>query len=827
MDKINSNLSSDECIPAFEPDGKFHHYKRGVKSPSSSHVWAIAWEWEYNGKNYEYAKVGDWRTGATFVERSYNPSNETTRSKTFARKQITALEETIAEEREEKHETCVNKWKPIFESCFSSDNLHDYLALKKITSNFCGRISGDNLLVPIYHPDHDFVGVQQVFKKDGKYHKFFSKGIRIKGSFTKINDFDIANTSLLYLTEGFATGCSVHMATKKPTVAAFNCHNLIPTIASIRLINPSVKIIIAADDDHDNPKNPGKFAAVKAAKQFSNVIYRLPNFENNDGLTDFNDLHVNETLDVVTDQLNTNNADFISIIPLGHKDANYFYINTQTNEVFSWPPAQHVQNNFLSQAPAKYWGQKFGYKTDSTQPDWALVSEKLFVEQRAAGFFEHENIRGIGAWIDKNKMVYNTGKHLLIDGVLQPIGEHSLQTSYLYQATKDIGLDLNSPLSQESCHKIIECFQGAKYSYPSDYIYLVGWLVLAQIPGALDWRSHIWLTGSRGTGKTTLLNWISELCFNNGLGIIQDPTAAGLRQAVGSQALPIFIDEAEPTNNEARRRLSQVMSLIRQSSSRIQSKIVRGTSDGSAQSFLVSGIFMLSSIQQALDNAADVSRFKVIEIEKNDPVKFRHMQSIASNFPDWAPRLQTRVLLNHKVILKNQSIIRDMLFEYSTQLDARQADQLSYMVAGYWEMMYGGELDDVIHSVLKSLNLDSSDYVEDNKATDDDACLNAILGVLGPNRMTVSHMLKTRMNSSDCARDLDYFGIKVIKQLSSKYEIFITAGATSLKSALRETEFYDYAKILRRSPLTIDKRATQRIGGRPRKGFILSVDLAN
>ena len=65
---------------------------------------------------------------------------------------------------------------------------------------------------------------------------------------------------------------------------------------------------------------------------------------------------------------------------------------------------------------------------------------------------------------------------------------------------------------------------------PASAHFLLGWLVLAPVCGALNWRPHIWLTGGAGTGKTTILKLFIRPLLG---GVVQSATGgtteAGLR----------------------------------------------------------------------------------------------------------------------------------------------------------------------------------------------------------------------------------------------------------------------------------------------------------
>jgi phage/plasmid primase-like uncharacterized protein len=828
--EINNTLS--EIIPPFELDGNFHHFKNGKVEKNSSHIWACGNEWEYKGNTYQYVTVGDWRDGSSNTFKSYDAKTITKQERKAAADQIKAIEETVKRDRDEAKELCKSKWEPIYRDLQANSDLHEYLRFKRSDQNYRARVKENTLIIPV-EDENGFCGAQLIFKDNGKYQKKFTKGIKIKGSFCRLKNFDIKKESTIYLTEGYATACSVYMALKKPVICCFNAGNIIPSIVTIRSINPNIRIIIAGDNDHQNKKNPGKYYSSLASKQFSNVVYRLPKFENADGLTDFNDLHVCESLEKVSEQLEISNSDFLSIITLGHNTGRYFYVNTQTSELFDLTASQHTPVSLLSQATSRYWGQRFRFKLDkegnpTSKPDWDNVIESLFAEHREVGFFSNEKVRGYGAWIDNGSVIFNSGKNLhefKQDGSVSvhSITEHKLNTEFIYEANKEMQFSANNKISRQELDSIIECFSLASFKNENDYIYIIGFIALAQIPGVLSWRSNTWLTGPRGSGKTTILSWASQLCYNQ--GTIQDPTAAGLRQEISNNALPIFIDETEPNNPEARRRLDNVMDLARQSSSANASRIIRGTADGKSQSYLVSAIFMFCSIQVSIKNAADISRFTVLEMTTNKRDNFNTMKKISANFDDYSKKLLPYVVSESHNIIENSAEIHSILLDDYPELDSRQADQLSVLIAGYYSIAYGGKIDHMTLSiVLAQLNIESSEYLEDNKEGDENRCLDAILSSISPQSRQSIAFLISKSDNELIHNELQDCGIKVVTRRGEfEKSLFIQNNSYILKKILSDTEYQDYSKILKRSKFFKDSNAICRIHGVPKKGIYLDI----
>lgn len=128
----------------------------------------------------------------------------------------------------------------------------------------------------------------QLIAEDGA--KRFMFGGRIQGCWFNLSD--LADGPLV-ITEGYATGASVHEATGWATVCAMNAGNIMAVAAVQRKLHPKRTILIAADDDQFTDGNPGKTKAGLAAKA-SNATVVLPAFADEamkQKPTDFNDLH--------------------------------------------------------------------------------------------------------------------------------------------------------------------------------------------------------------------------------------------------------------------------------------------------------------------------------------------------------------------------------------------------------------------------------------------------------------------------------------------------------------------------------------------------------
>lgn len=176
-----------------------------------------------------------------------------------------------------------------------------YLAKKGVPGIGVRADENGNLLVPGYGTE-GHIHTLQTISLDGKH---FEAGSRKKGTFFPIDPEGTLGQDVILIAEGYATAASVHLATGKPVVAAFDAGNLEPVAVALREKYPDAQIAILADNDHQLPTNVGVEKATAAAKAVKGQVF-VPAFsegEKERGMTDFNDMHAAYGLERVRSQV--------------------------------------------------------------------------------------------------------------------------------------------------------------------------------------------------------------------------------------------------------------------------------------------------------------------------------------------------------------------------------------------------------------------------------------------------------------------------------------------------------------------------------------------
>jgi putative DNA primase/helicase len=161
---------------------------------------------------------------------------------------------------------------------------HEYLTAKGIQPHGV-RCDGVRLVIPMRDTSGAVQSLQTI-TPDGD--KRFHSGGKVTGCYYGIGKPD----GLVIVCEGFATGASIQECTGHAVAVAFNAGNLQPVAVALHSKYPALQIIIAADDDHLTPGNPGMTKA-RAAAQVVAGLMAVPVFPANrsDKHTDFNDLY--------------------------------------------------------------------------------------------------------------------------------------------------------------------------------------------------------------------------------------------------------------------------------------------------------------------------------------------------------------------------------------------------------------------------------------------------------------------------------------------------------------------------------------------------------
>ncbi|AUN95419.1 DUF5906 domain-containing protein [Pseudazoarcus pumilus] len=226
----------------------------------------------------------------------------------------------------------------------SEDGDSDYLTRKGVQAHGVRFSPGGAVVVPMLDISGRIHGLQFILSRKrhgdrinrtGRDKEFWPPGLAKRGHFHLIG----SPTWVCLLTEGYATGATLHEATGLPVAVAFDAGNLQPVAEALHKRYPGCRIVICADDDAfgrckhcDAPvrtgkpedpcpacgephgrENAGRSRASSAALAVGGH-WIAPRFDDDEArwakftsqghkLTDFNDLHALEGLHTVRTQV--------------------------------------------------------------------------------------------------------------------------------------------------------------------------------------------------------------------------------------------------------------------------------------------------------------------------------------------------------------------------------------------------------------------------------------------------------------------------------------------------------------------------------------------
>lgn len=380
-----------------------------------------------------------------------------------------------------------------------------------------------------------------------------------------------------------------------------------------------------------------------------------------------------------------------------HDQNLYVFFVYRTNVIVKLSAGGISVSNLLQLAPLNYWEGAFPKPTKSSGVKFEIntIADFLINLCCKAGIFNPNNIRGRGAWIDNGVPVMHCGDTLIVDGKYTKFEKH--KSKFIYEAGQELGFNLVKPLEKHEANKLIQVLERLKFKRDVDARLLAGWIVTAPFCGALDWRSHLWLTGASGNGKSEVMKMFVKRFMGEMLVDAQSETsAAGIRQYLKADALPVTFDEAESEDKKGEARMQEVVGLARSSSTSNSGKIIKGSAGGSATQFNMRSSFALASIKDNLTHRSDISRFTVIELETdNSPDKRERWKETIKMYNDiftdeYIEALQSRTILNFKTLLKNAKTISNAA---SGELDnQRTGDQLGTILAGAYSLFSDNEI---------------------------------------------------------------------------------------------------------------------------------------
>ena len=525
----------------------------------------------------------------------------------------------------------------------------------------------------------------------------------------------------------------------------------------------------------------------------------------------------------------------ISAMPfrcLGFDRNVYFYLPVEACQVVPLTPAQHNRNYLITLAPLNDWASAFDSVTEQGKhiTDWALAADTIINACIKAGVYDPARVRGRGTWFDAGRVILHLGGRLIINGKSSSITSlpPDFTSNYFYENAKPIEGPGSDTLTDNLARDITALARTFRWETKVSAYLLLGWVVLAPVCGALDWRPHIWITGPAGCGKTSLLKlFMKPLLGGMFEGATGGTTEAGLRGQLRSDAIPIVFDELEQNEQKDRQQVQNILALARIASSE-GGKIYKGTSTGGVNTFEIRSMFCVSSINVGLVQRADLDRFCVLslrkdEVSKDDWNDFEEkLLKICSD--DNGRKLIARTINQIPLIRKNSKTLATAL---ASKYGQRFGDQYGTLLAGAWTLNANGGGEITLAEARAWI--DSMDWetreVDANDA-DEVRCINKILQTIlpldGGRRLSIVELIQMAAAGRTYLTDHNPTPGDEIETILGRYGLKVANGclavansSTNLQTLLKDTPWAGtaYRQALRRLPDAIAANSVIRFKG--------------
>jgi len=371
---------------------------------------------------------------------------------------------------------------------------------------------------------------------------------------------------------------------------------------------------------------------------------------------------------------------------------NFYAYSSKT--VIGLTPSSMTKNNLMQLAPFNWWKNSFGDGKGSISVDRA--ANYLINKSAEMGTFSEKWLRGRGAWVDEKRVVIHAGDKLFINGKETALSKY--QSKYIYEVGEPMGFSVEDPLVEKDASQLLDLLKLLNWERSISAYLLAGWCIVAPICGALNWRPHIWLTGSAGTGKTWVFQKILQLLLGEtGLKVEGETSEAGLRQMLGHDSLPVVFDEAEGEDRKAQDRMQSVLALMRAASASNGGVIAKGSAGGSAKTYRIRSCFAFASISVQVAQQSDRTRVTVLGLIKargtDVDKKWQHLQACYNDLitEDYCIKLRSRTIALLPTILTNIKTFSNAAAAVIGE--QRAGDQVGVLLAGAYSLVSDKVID--------------------------------------------------------------------------------------------------------------------------------------
>ncbi len=707
------------------PDGALHRFKLDQADTKESGYYIFFQNFAAEtGQTFYAGIIGSWR-GEEFHYNS--PIKMSKPDRELAKKRMAEASKKAAAQKLKHQEETAIECEHKLATCDSGSEFGSYIRSKGLNSlygakTFTDTIFGTSLYIPMRDINGKLWNLQKI-QPNGE--KFFFPGGKVEGNFHTIGG-KIDENETIYIAEGFATSASIFEAIGKPVVCAFNAGNLPKVAGDLKRKYPDAAFIICGDEDKETTGNPGRTKAEEAAKiTLGTAVF--PQFKSNGRGTDFNDLHQEEGIEAVKEQISPVKAEKHYIIALGYDEGNYFFTSNVNPQIQRLPAGGLNSAGLCRLQPLAYWESI--HPANKGGVNWTEAADQLMQECHSRGIFRSDRVRGRGVWKDAGRTLYHRGRAIVLKDEEIPITlQKKLNSKYIYELCEEMPPVHPNPLSIEECEDFINVALSICWKDPESFMYFAGWIAVAPMGAALTWRPHLWVTGASDSGKSHVIqNIVHKLLEHYVLYLRGATTEAGMRQRTGCSTRPVLFDEFETNDEKSGNRVLGILEFARQASSDSDGSVSKGTISGTALEFKPQFCMLAGSVRTNTVHVEDENRFTKCELQKplvGQAEQYANLLRFESKIgSDYGMRLFARMFTKADTLLASIKVFYEAIGEEHA---SRTANQYGTLLAGFWILQHDlAPTLEQARSMCRALKFNAAKQTEERK--DEEECLNHLL----------------------------------------------------------------------------------------------------
>jgi hypothetical protein len=326
-------------------------------------------------------------------------------------------------------------------------------------------------------------------------------------------------------------------------------------------------------------------------------------------------------------------------------------------------------------------------------PAWdkRAVGADLIQRSAEAGFFDRKaQLRSYGTWrLADGGAVAHCGERLVFaDG--HTVNAGCRLGEAIFAAYPQRPAPVETAADVEETRSMLESVRSRwGWDRPAAAGVLIGWIGAAALGGFPRWRTHIMVSGRRGSGKSRLVELADKLLGGMSDGVLNDCSEAGIRQSANGQARALLFDEAERDAEAGQP--EKIIRLFRIMSGGEGARVARGTAAHSAKEFNLVGAGYLSSILPGRLAPQDRSRIVQLQLgplptDRDASAAAQHLEDLEEEARTLGPAIWPRMLEQTRRWDRTHRAYKELIHVIGGE--SRDGDTIGTILTGWDLMLY-------------------------------------------------------------------------------------------------------------------------------------------